>query len=475
MKSYNKYIAILLLFHLYACENLLDETVYSELTTKTYLTSEEAKLSILYSAYGNSQLRGSYAYFYGTSMTSGETWNEFGAIESLFTPLSNFTWVSGHGYFSEIWNTLYAAIRDANIVLDNTSKENGEEQLIAEAKFIRGYSYALLYDWFGPLPLYDSSSSDFYLERASKEATISFIEKDLKEAAADLPVRQGTYGRATKGAALATLAKLYLNDKQWEKSAETAKKVIDLTDDSGNKRYSLQLDYKSVFAVDNEGNDELIWVIQANPQAGVPFVANTFPTDYPHLPTQTIYASRVYLFDSFVNSFDAADTRKDLIVTSYISTESKQKVQLLGNDRSLSGKYEFDKDAQGASYGNDVPVLRLADILLARAEALNELSGPTQESIDLINEVRTRANAPEVKLSDFSDKNALRDHIFKERAWEFYFEQKSRTDKIRQGTFISDAQAREKSKTAAKPHHVLFPIPVTEINANPNLIQNEGY
>ena len=466
MKSYQKYIAILLLFHVYACESLLDETVYSELTTETYLNSEEAKISILYSAYGSSQLRGSYAYFYGTSMTSGETWNEFGAIESLFTPLSNFTWVSSHGYFSEIWNGLYAAIRDANIVLDNTSKENGEELLIAEAKFIRGYCYALLYDWFGRLPLYASSSGDFYLKRASKEETISFIEKDLTEAAADLPVRQGAYGRATKGAALGVLTKLYLNDKQWQKSAEAAQSIM------GLNRYRLLDIYKDVFAIENEGNDELIWVIQANPQAGVPFVANTFPTDYPHLPNQTIYASRVYLFDDFVNSFDATDARKDLIVTSYTNTDG-QFVQLLGNNRSLSGKYEFDKDALGASYGNDIPVLRYADILLARAEALNELNGPNEESISLINDVRTRAGVTSLQLSEFADRESLREHIFKERSWEFYFEQKSRTDRIRQGTFISGAQAR--GKVTAKAHHVLFPIPITEVNANPNLEQNDDY
>jgi hypothetical protein len=465
MKSYKKYIAILFLFPLYACDGLLDETVYSELTTETYLTTEEAKLSILYSAYGNSQLRASYAYFYGTSMTSGETWNEFGAIESLFTPLSSFTWVSSHGYFSEVWNALYAAIRDANIVLDHTSKENGEEQLIAEAKFIRGYSYSILYDWFGALPLYASTSGDLYLERASEEETVRFIENDLTEAAADLPVRQDTYGRATKGAALGTLAKLYLNTRQWQKSAETAQAVIALN------RYRLIPDYEAVFAIDNEGNDELIWVIQANPQAGVPFVANTFPTDYPHLPNQTLYASRVYLFDDFVNSFDAADTRKDLIVTSYTNTAGEF-VQLLGNDRSLAGKYEFDKDAMGASYGNDVPVLRYADILLARAEALNELNGPNDESIELINAVRVRAGVSPLQLSGYT-KETLRDHIFRERAWEFYFEQKSRTDRIRQGTFISFAQAR--GKTAAKPHHVLFPIPLSELDANPNLKQNEGY
>jgi hypothetical protein len=463
MKSYKLHLVISVVLSFSSCNSLLDETVYSELTTDTYLTTTEAKQTILLSAYGNAQLR-EYYYFYGAGMTSGETWNEFGAIETQFTPLSNFTWVSSHEYFSGIWNKLYSVIRDANIILDNASAE--ETALIAEAKFLRGFSYSLLYDWFGALPLYKSSSDELYLERATEEETVRFIEQDLSESAAVLPLRQDTYGRATKGAALGTLAKFYLNTKQWQKSADVAQQIIDLN------LYRLVSDYKEVFSIENEGNDELIWVIQSNPQTGIPFVANTFPTDYPHLPNQTIYASRVYLFDEFVNSFDPADTRKDLIVTSYTST-SGEFVQLLGNDRSLSGKYEFDKDALGASYGNDIPVLRYADILLAEAEALNELNGPNDESIRLINEVRKRAgDIPPVQLSAFT-KESLRDHIFKERGWEFYFEQKSRTDRIRQGTFISGAL--ERGKTAAKPFHVRFPLPLTELDANPKLVQNEGY
>ncbi|MDR3268233.1 MAG: RagB/SusD family nutrient uptake outer membrane protein [Tannerella sp.] len=462
MKSYIlSFVASFLLFS--SCNSLLDETVFSELTTDTYLNTTEAKQTILLSAYGNAQLR-EYYYFYGPGMTSGETWNEFGAIETQFTPLCNFTWVSSHEYFSGIWNKLYSVIRDANIILDNVA--DGEEQLAAEALFLRGFSYSLLYDWFGALPLPASSDDELYLERASEEETVRFIEKDLTEAAAALPVNQGTYGRATKGAALGILAKLYLNTRQWQKSADIAKAVIDLN------KYTLIPNYGDVFSIENEGNSELIWVIQSNPQAGIPFVANTFPTDYPHLPNQTIYASRVYLFDEFVNSFDPADTRKDLIVTSYTST-SGEFVQLLGNDRSLSGKYEFDKDALGASYGNDIPVLRYADILLARAEALNELNGPNEESIRLINEVRQRAGDISPLPESGFTKETLRDHIFKERGWEFYFEQKSRTDRIRQGTFVSGALAR--GKTAAKPFHVLFPLPLTELNANPNLVQNEGY
>jgi hypothetical protein len=76
-----------------------------------------------------------------------------------------------------------------------------------------------------------------------------------------------------------------------------------------------------------------------------------------------------------------------------------------------------------------------------------------------------------LNAGDFT-KESLRDHLLQERNWEFYAEIKSRQDQIRQGKFISLARARGKN---AQPFHVLFPIPIVEINANPNLEQNPGY
>ncbi|MFD1770377.1 RagB/SusD family nutrient uptake outer membrane protein [Sphingobacterium suaedae] len=453
------HLAILSL-SLSACDAILEEELYSELDEQ-YANSPEGLQSLLTSAYGNAQWR-NYAYFFTSGMTSGENWNEFGAIESQFTPLCNFTWDSNHSYFSATWNQLYTVIRDANIILKNAPQQ---DQLVAEAKFLRGLSYYLLHDWFGPLPLYQSPDDDYRLKRSGEEETVALIEKDLRESAAVLPATQIIYGKATKGAALGFLAKLYLQTKQWQKSVDVSAELMALG------TYQLVDDYTQLFRIENEGNTEMIWVIQSTPQLGNPFVANTFPTDYPHLPNQTIYASRVYLYDEFVHSFAGNDTRKGLIITSYTNTSGVW-TQLLGTNRSYPGKYEFDKDAIGASYGNDVPVLRYADILLSRAEALNELHGPTAESIALVNQVRRRAGQEGLEQGAWT-KASFRTQIFQERKWEFWYEQARRSDQIREGTFISEALRRGKS--AAKPHHVLFPIPQTELDANPNLEQNEGY
>jgi len=127
----------------------------------------------------------------------------------------------------------------------------------------------------------------------------------------------------------------------------------------------------------------------------------------------------------------------------------------------------------GNHSGNDVPVLRYADILLARAEALNELSGPTQQALDLINLVRTRAGIANLTLTDATSKEVLRDLILRERGWEFYSEGKRREDLLRHDKFISLAKAR--GIAVASDKHKLFPIPQTEIDANTACRQNDGY
>jgi len=109
---------------------------------------------------------------------------------------------------------------------------------------------------------------------------------------------------------------------------------------------------------------------------------------------------------------------------------------------------------------------------MSRAEALNELNGPTQEAIDLINQVRTRAQADAITLAEYPDKESLRDFILAERGREFYDEGLRRDDMIRHGKFISNAVSRGLN---AKPFHVIYPIPQDQIDNNPNLEQNPGY
>lgn len=141
-------------------------------------------------------------------------------------------------------------------------------------------------------------------------------------------------------------------------------------------------------------------------------------------------------------------------------------------------KYGEDPASDGLFAGNDVVLIRYADILLLRAEALNELHGPNQESIDLINQVRDRAfdNDPSkrVSLSMFENQQSLKDYILQERQFELLFEGERRADLIRHDKYISFA--RDRGVTNAMAHHVRYPLPsFIIIEGQGNIKQNEGY
>src|SRR5690606_9568556 len=121
----------------------------------------------------------------------------------------------------------------------------------------------------------------------------------------------------------------------------------------------------------------------------------------------------------------------------------------------------------------DVPMIRYAEVLLNRAEALNEINGPNQESVELLNRIRERAGVPEFSLSDFSSKELMRNALLEERGWEFVAEGLRRVDLIRHGKLVSNALSRGASN--AQDFMVRFPIPHNEMEANPSLTQNPGY
>lgn len=466
-------ITVLALVGLASCEGPLDEQIYSQLAPSTLFTTEDGIKSVLNSAYSyahRNDATANWSAFYLGGTPTGEIWGAGGSIEALWVQLQDFTWDGNHAQLLAMWTIYYNAIRDANIVLDNIDNPAFSDGFIAtttaEAHFIRGWSYSELYKLFGPLPLYTSSKDDPLQARASDGDTRALIEAELAAAAAGLP-DEAAFGRAVKGTAMGVLCMYYMNTRQWQKAADLAQDII------GLNKYSLQASYGEVFAIDNEGNDEMVWAMAKAPQgAAVNAVqALTFPPNYPlPYPNNGVFAARTYLFDSFVNSFEATDTRKDMVVTQWVNNAGTP-VQGLGNNQSFPNKYEFDPNSSGWMAGNDVPVIRYADVLLSRAEALNEISGPSQEAIDLINEVRNRAQATPLALAGF-DQASLRDAILQERRWEFFYEGKIREYELRHGRFISNAVARGKN---AKAHHVLYPIPQVELDANALLQQNEGY
>jgi hypothetical protein len=123
------------------------------------------------------------------------------------------------------------------------------------------------------------------------------------------------------------------------------------------------------------------------------------------------------------------------------------------------------------------PFLRYADIVLIFAEAANELNGPTKESVDALNDVRTRSNATGKELANFTDKTSLRSAILEERAMELALEGDRRWDLIRWGIYLQAMnalggmdEANNVKQRSSK--HLLFPIPTLEILTNQGINEN---
>lgn len=469
-----------------ACESALDVTPPGEFSPGNVLTTDKGIRSVLFSSYAGIQNPTPTRYLINNAeVTTDIGYNTGGAENLTLVQLINFTWDASLGTLqTDVWAPTYRAIRDANIVLENISNVNTSDAnrkvYAAEARFLRAYAYDLLYKWFGPVPLRTSSNSEANLARASDEQMKTFIETELTAAIADLPGpgQEEAFARANKGVAWSVLAKFYLNTKQWQKAADASQQVINFN------YYQLYPAYENMFRVENEGNKEMIMVHPCRNQEGFGnwYTAGALPPGfrtsaqipgYVWTTSMANFATQYRMRSAFTNTLDTINDHRAILLIRHYINAGNQWVSLLSipdNVRSL--KY-WDNATVGNHSGNDVPIIRYADILLSRAEALNELTGPTQEALDLINQVRKRAGIADLTMTDATGKDVLRDLILRERAWEFYAEGLRREDLLRHNKFISLAKAR--GITAAADKHKLFPIPQTEIDANRACEQNPDY
>lgn len=470
-------------------ESILEPEIFSETAPINLFNSLEGVESILYGAYAlTAENSGNFA---ADQLTSDETMTDVGfvtagAIANWALNFQDFVLDGvGSSLYNGLWNFPYRAIRNANILLENIDEANisdsNREIIRAEAKFIRAISYYKLYIRFGPVPLRTGTGQELELPRAQEAEYLSFLESEFIEAMNGLPTsgNEKAYGRAHREAAMAYLTKFYLNTKQWQKSADIAQELIN------TNKFSLYPDYFELFQPRNEVNDEFIWARvmkeDLGREASLSIMNYAWPTSFKLHPRTGLrfcngcrnFATMLRFRDDFWNSFEEGDERTSLILEEYINTNDELIDLRPPNDNPRPFKYWPDDDyVIGPGYGNDVPDIRYADILLSRAEALNEINGPNQESIDLINQVRNRAGLMDITLAGFGSAVLLREHILKERGWEFWWEGKRREDLIRHGEFIKRAQERG---LPAQEHHVRHPIPQFALDANPNLEQNPGY
>ena len=471
------------------CRKFLKEEVYTQYDPDSFLQDQSGVDALLTGAYSAINIVGYNMrdnYFILGEFPTDMTWETGGGLNRQVVPMIQFNWDPTISFFNGQYNNFYAAIARANGVLSVSESLSGVsqdkiDQIQGEAKFIRAFSYYMLHNLFGPTPIIDipAGASLDEIEAIGKETPRAteveyraYVEGDLQFAAEKLKPG-GVSSRANQGNALALLTKFYLNNKEWQKCADAALQVLGLG-------YSLAPDYYNLFSVTGENNKEYIFrfecLIGSN-QTNV-YMPHAFPPNYRIQTNWINFGAMFRTYTAFYETFEDQDLRKKLFVTQYLEIGKTDSTLLnrdaQGNplDNARSFKYLPDPNAVGEQNGNDIPYIRLSDIMLSRAEALNELNGPNQESIDLIMQVRNRVNASAILLSNFSTTQSLRDFILAERGREFFSEGLRREDLIRQGKFIQQAIDRG---IPAKDYQVLYPLPQAQLDNNPKLVQNPGY
>lgn len=478
-------LALCILFT--SCESELDMPPVDEFSPDNVIQSQEGLEALLFSAYqfdnAGETVKDEILI---NEVTTDIGFVRQGAVEREMKPFLDFNWDASVPKFDQVfWIPRYRAIRDANTVLENIENSPVSEEtkalITAEARYLRAAQYAFLYRYFGVVPLRtttDLEAQPQELSLPSEEEFLTFVETELREATTDLlpPSEQTQRGRATKGHSLAILAKFLLQTKQWAKVAEVTEMIMDLN------YYELYPDYRATFFVENEGNREIIvtWSLTNEQGFGNQYQNGAFPPgfmeaeaipEFTWTSAMANWATQFSIRDDFYDSFDAGDDRKQTIIESYTNLGGNT-VNLRGTaDNTRSLKY-FDNDQVGNFAGSDHPYIRYADILLARAEALNQLNGPTQEALDLVNTVRTRSVDDPYTLAVVGNKDSFNDIILQERGWEFFSEGKRREDLVRHGKLIEYAQQRGVN---AREFQHYFPYPQAELNANPALEQRNGY
>lgn len=481
-----------LLSGLTACEGNLAYENFDHLSPNNYPKSTEDAKTLVTGAY-NILNTGSYGGYEDWSWQSQFIMNEATTDEfvcywggSVWETYNQFLWNSGSPHVTAKTYTPYIkaitrCINTQALIDPIEMDEDLKARYDAELNGIISLLAYTLYDFYGPVPIVTDPkitldpNTTFEPDRPTKEWMVNFIKERGRQAADNLPVTypSSDYGRITKGAALMVLLKLAMHEKNWQEAADVSKEIMDLG------IYQLQDSYISIFTVENEQNKEIILAIPeiVTSNNGNNWLAHILPSQYKEPNGYSIQQWGGYKVPwNMYDKFEKGDERLECLWDSLNTDNGMVYLRNINEKWAKMGavpyKYPVDPNGNAALQGNDKIVFRYAGVLLLRAEALLQLHGLNQETINLVNKIRDRASTSLITLGQFSSKEQLNDFILDERFREQFMEGVRRDDLIRHGKFLE--KARERGATADD-HFLLFPIPQDAINANKKITQNSGY
>jgi hypothetical protein len=362
----------------------------------------------------------------------------------------------------------------------------------AEARYLRALSYWHGIDLFGNIPLVTEADSVGTAPplQSTRQAIYDFIVSDLTSAQADLPAAagQGTYGRATKEAASMLLAQIYLNAEvytgapHYAEAAAAAQAVI-----AGP--FSLDPSFQHVFQADNNTSPEIIFPIIQDGQTTETWGGGTFLV---HASCGGSMVPANYGVDGCwfglrlkaeaYNRFAADDPRRAFFWT---DGQTVDVTSISDFGKGIPAPKFSNKTSGGLPGSNathvdtDFPVFRLAEAYLIYAEAvLRGGGGDPALALAYVNALRERAYG-NTSANITGDQLTLQ-FILDERGRELLWEAHRRTDLVRYhlftgGGYVWQWKGGAPAGTATESFRDLYPLPASELAANPNLTQNPGY
>jgi starch-binding outer membrane protein, SusD/RagB family len=487
------YIAVVagMLLTLSSCNGYLDKSPENGVNTDMEIAEEEA-IALTNAAYQPLQWPKLYNMrmwtldiISGNSDTGGSGGTD--GIETI--QLANFTATADNAAALDVWRGPNPGILRCDLVLQKVPglsiSDDIKNRCLGEAYFLRAHYYFILVRLFGDVPLMLTPltpADELSLPRTSASKIYDQIISDCEKAIELLPAKSSyassDLGRASKDAALTMLAKVYLTlGKNYDKVVSLCDQVTslgyDLTKCSYADNFDASIDNnpESIFEIQYTGsttydfwtnNNQASWLSTYMGPRNSKFVAGAWGWN---LPTQ-----------EFVDSYETGDLRKDVTILYAGCPQFDSKTYLASysstgyNVRKFLVPFSVSKE-YNTNPANFV-VYRYADVLLMKAEALNE-QGKTTAAETPLNSVRTRAGLASITGETQS---AMKETILHERRIELAFEGHRWFDLIRidNGNYALKF-LKSIGKTNVTKDRLLLPIPQEEMDANPNMTQNAGY
>lgn len=445
-------------------------------------------------------------YFKLQELTTDEAVTGWG--DEGIRDLHAHNWTSQNQFVTGTYNRIFYQITLANEFLRETTPEklnsrgNSEEikeevaQYRTEARFLRALSYWHALDLFGDAPFFTEELvlGQQVPEQGTREEIFNFVVDELNAIENEMiEPGQNQYGRADRAALWTLQAKLYLNaevytgTEMYTECITACKKVIE----SGE--YELNDVYIHNFNADNHTSEELIFSVPFDGMNTQTWGGTTYlvsaaiggdfmdPADFGTSQNWGGLRTTSAIVNLFPDETGEADTRALFFTEG--QTKEINDITVFTDGYALPKYTNLTKDGLPGSNqthpDTDFPMFRLADVYLMLAEAvLRGGQGATlEEALLYVNQVRERAYGDETGNITSDELNL--DFILDERARELYWEAHRRTDLIRFDQFTENGiwpwKGNEKAGKVTAPYLDLFPIPATDIIANTNLTQNDGY